>query len=77
LRIQCVQARAKGVGDGAFVHKERDLRLSNGKLAAILNLPILHGIAVSKYAIFGFDPIDYIYKLFRKEIAKTHAGLSW
>ena len=60
------------VGDSAFVHEDRHLRIANRELAAILNLAILHGIAVGKDAVLGFDPLDDINELFGEEIAKAH-----
>src|ERR1700745_3184646 len=40
------------------IQNQRHLGVSNRKLAAILDLPILHRIAVSENSIAGFDAIN-------------------
>ena len=64
LRVQRVQPRAKHVGDASFVDEHRHLRFANGELAAVLDLHVLHRIAVGQDAVLRFDPLDDIDELF-------------
>ena len=64
MRIQRVEAGPKNVGDAAFVHEDRHLRIAHCEFAAVLNFAILHRIAVGQNAIRGLDPLNNIDELF-------------
>ena len=72
LRVQRVEAGAEDVGDAAFVDERRHLRFANGQLAAVLDLHVLHGIAVGEDAVLRFGPLDDVDELFRKEVSQAH-----
>ena len=72
LRIQGIESRAKNVRNLPLIHKNRGLRIANGQLAAVLDLAILHGIAIGQDAFFRLNPLDDIDKLLGDEVAKAH-----
>src|SRR5215467_11649303 len=72
VRIKGVQAGTERIGDFAFIHKHRHLRIADRQLASVLYFAVLHRITVGKDSIFRFDPFDDVDKLLRYDIAKTH-----
>ena len=64
LRVERIEAGAKRVGGFAFVDEERVLRVAHSELSAILDFAVLHRVAIRENAVFGFDPIDDVDKLF-------------
>jgi len=72
MSIKRVQTWRKRIGDLAFVHKQRHLGVSDRELAAILDLPILHRIAVSENSVAGFDPINNVNELLGQKVSKAH-----
>ena len=74
LGVQRVEAGAENVGDLALVDEDGHLGLTHGELAAVLDLHVLHGIAVSQYAVFRFGPLDDINELLGKETHRICAA---
>ena len=72
MRGESVEARAKNVGNFAFVDEHGHLRVANRQLAAVLNFAVLHGIAVGENSVSGFDPLNNIDELLGNEITKAH-----
>ena len=72
LGVQRVEARAEDVGDAAFVDEHRHLRLAHRELAAVLDLHVLHGIAVREDAVFRFGPVDDVDELLGEKGSNAH-----
>jgi len=66
-RSQPITSRPENVSNSAFVYENPHLRIANGKLAAVLDFTILHGVAVGKNAVLGFYPLNDINKLLGNE----------
>ncbi len=60
---ELVEAGSKLVGNLAFIHEQRELRVAHGKLAAVLDLAVLHGIAVGENSIRRLHPVNDVNEL--------------
>ena len=67
LGAERVEARAEDVGDLAFVDEDGHLRIAHRQLAAVLDLHVLHGIAVGQNAVARLGPMDDVDELLGKE----------
>src|SRR5258708_31137411 len=63
VRRELIKTGSELIGNLAFIHKQRQLRVTHGKLAAVLYLTVLHVIAIGQDPAFWLDPINDINKL--------------
>ena len=77
LGVEGVQTRPEDVGHLAFVDESGHLRFADGKLGAVLDFHVLHGVAPGENAVAGLRPVDDVYKLLLQEITKSHGVLGF
>jgi len=81
LGVESVETRAENIGNLTFVDEGGHLALTHRELSTVLNLHVLHGIAVAQDAILRLDVLYYVNKLLggkTLEIVKnTQWGASW
>ena len=63
------------VGDLALVDEGSHLRLAHRELAAVLNLHVLHGIAVGEDAVIRLVPLNDVDELLGYKLLESHVRL--
>src|SRR5262249_35390525 len=72
LGRELVSPGHENVGDLPFVDEQGRLRLADSELSAVLDLEVLHRVAVREHAVTALSPVDDVDELLSQEVLYPH-----